>query len=305
MSHFAVAVISKHPEDVERLLAPYQENNMGDCPREFLEFVDAEREEKEVYETKFARRIQTPDGKLLSPWDKAFLKEEKEFGSTRDDYLIPPDCKEVLVSYKELYPTFEQYMRDCCGYNEPDPETGRFGYWENPNARWDYWLIGGRFRGLLKASRGYKADPSWEFLMGDGSLKPMDEPDRYDQAQIKDIDFTMDQALYDKAIRFWEVYVDGEPLKEGEDPEGMDSYYRPEYYRDFYGTKEAFAKERASFQPWAFVTPDEGWQQKGQMGWWATHDGSQESFQTFSEAWEHVLANIDPEYFITIVDCHI
>ena len=88
MSHFAVAVISKHPEDVERLLAPYQENNMGDCPREFLEFVDAEREEKEVYETKFARRIQTPDGKLLSPWDKAFLKEEKEFGSTRDDYLI-------------------------------------------------------------------------------------------------------------------------------------------------------------------------------------------------------------------------
>ena len=141
--------------------------------------------------------------------------------------------------------------------------------------------------------------------MGDGSLKPLDEPDRYDQAQIKDIDFTMDQALYDKAIRFWEVYVDGEPLKEGEDPEGMDSYYRPEYYRDFYGTKEAFAKERASFQPWAFVTSDEGWQQKGQMGWWATHDGSQESFQTFSEAWEQALVAASPEDYITIVDCHI
>lgn len=99
--------------------------------------------------------------------------------------------------------------------------------------------------------------------------------------------------------------MDGEPLKEGEDPEGMDSYYRPEYYRDFYGTKEAFAKERASFQPWAFVTPDEGWQQKGQMGWWATHDGSQESFQTFSEAWEQALVAASPEDYITIVDCHI
>ena len=46
-------------------------------------------------------------------------------------------------------------------------------------------------------------------------------------------------------------------------------------------------------------------QQKGQMGWWATHDGSQESFQTFSEAWEQALVAASPEDYITIVDCHI
>jgi hypothetical protein len=32
MSHFAVAVISKTP-DIEQLLAPYQENNMDNCPK--------------------------------------------------------------------------------------------------------------------------------------------------------------------------------------------------------------------------------------------------------------------------------
>jgi hypothetical protein len=50
MSHFTVAVISNSPEDIENLLAPYQENNMGDCPEEFLAFNDLEDEYKKEYE---------------------------------------------------------------------------------------------------------------------------------------------------------------------------------------------------------------------------------------------------------------
>ena len=37
MSHFTVMVIGDNPEEQ---LAPYQENNMGDCPQEYLEFND-------------------------------------------------------------------------------------------------------------------------------------------------------------------------------------------------------------------------------------------------------------------------
>lgn len=32
MSHFTVAVITDSPDNLEKLLAPFQENNMGDCP---------------------------------------------------------------------------------------------------------------------------------------------------------------------------------------------------------------------------------------------------------------------------------
>lgn len=39
MSHFTVAVFSDGSKTVEKLLAPYQENNMGDCPKEYLERV--------------------------------------------------------------------------------------------------------------------------------------------------------------------------------------------------------------------------------------------------------------------------
>jgi len=35
MSHFTVLVIGK---DVEEKLAPFQENNMDDCPKEYLKF---------------------------------------------------------------------------------------------------------------------------------------------------------------------------------------------------------------------------------------------------------------------------
>ena len=44
MSHFSVAVVTNtgSEEEVERLLAPYQENNMGDCPEEYLEFIEDE-----------------------------------------------------------------------------------------------------------------------------------------------------------------------------------------------------------------------------------------------------------------------
>lgn len=33
--HFAVLVIG---DDVEKKLAPYQQNNMGDCPKEHLKY---------------------------------------------------------------------------------------------------------------------------------------------------------------------------------------------------------------------------------------------------------------------------
>lgn len=50
MSHFTVAVFSDGRKMVEELLAPYQENNMGVCPKEYLEFVSATEREREVYE---------------------------------------------------------------------------------------------------------------------------------------------------------------------------------------------------------------------------------------------------------------
>ena len=60
MSHFTVMVIGDNPEDQ---LAPYQENNMGTCPEEFLEFRD---------ETEYLRKN----------WDEMSAEEKKEYDNS-------------------------------------------------------------------------------------------------------------------------------------------------------------------------------------------------------------------------------
>ena len=120
MSHFSVAVITTTglDEDVDKLLAPFQENNMGDCPKQYLEF-----------------------------------NEDQDY--------------------------------------EIDEETGKRGYWENPNAKWDWYTVGGRCPGMLKLKTGGNANV----------------------AKIKDIDLSIDNEAYNEAIRFWEVEVEGLPKK--------------------------------------------------------------------------------------------
>jgi hypothetical protein len=51
------------------------------------------------------------------------------------------------IPFKSKYPSFEDYMEEYCGYKERDPEMNRYGRWENPNAKWDWYEIGGRWAG--------------------------------------------------------------------------------------------------------------------------------------------------------------
>lgn len=131
MSHFCVLVIG---DNVEKQLAPYQENNMGCCPEEYLKFVDEEKDCKDKYENEIVKKVVMPDGKLLRE-----------------------------IKFKDLYSTFEEYMKNWCGFKNRDEKTGRYGYWENPNKKWDWWIIGGRWRGF------FKMKPSL-LLSSDGSL---------------------------------------------------------------------------------------------------------------------------------------
>ncbi|GJM78137.1 hypothetical protein HMSSN139_06330 [Paenibacillus sp. HMSSN-139] len=83
MSHFTVAVITESLDKVEDLLAPYQENNMGDCPKEYLEFHDVEEEYRKIYENESLERIQLEDGRIVSPYDKVFRKSNSKWQCNR------------------------------------------------------------------------------------------------------------------------------------------------------------------------------------------------------------------------------
>ena len=149
MSHFTVLVIGENPEEQ---MAPYQENNMGDCPKEYLEFCDEEEGYLKEYNNDSKSMIKMPNGDLKSPYDEIFKKTDPE-ASWSHSYEIPIECKKVEVLFKEVYSTFEEFMEDWAGYDEKDPETGKFGYWENPNRKWDWYQMGGRWSGYFQLKK--------------------------------------------------------------------------------------------------------------------------------------------------------
>jgi hypothetical protein len=184
MSHFAVMVAipnaknriygeSKNTEldgefldDIlKEMLAPFQENNMGNCPEEFLEFNDTEEENKEEYEAQtwkgYRKKQKNGQFRHLSKFDKEIekithpvlerMRKEKEKQGKELDLLLGLNNKDeelaialevskalakkgwekVKLPMKEVYATFEQFMANWHGSKERDPKTGKYGYWEN------------------------------------------------------------------------------------------------------------------------------------------------------------------------------
>lgn len=161
MSHFSLLV--RLPADADpadaadlearlgALLLPYKEAGCGadDPPglEAYLSFCDKEDELRGQYATGRRRMLRLADGTVACPFEDRF--RNPELFSPLPQYLVPADAAEFEVPFAQCYATFEEYARDHCGFDERDPRAGRFGYWKNPNQRWDYWRVGGCYTGLL------------------------------------------------------------------------------------------------------------------------------------------------------------
>jgi hypothetical protein len=120
MSHFTVLVIGP---DHESQLAPFQENNMGDCPKEYLTFTDEEDEMLKKYQTEKTEVIIMTDGRKLSRYNEAFRNPDRALNLDAPSHIVPNGLKITEVPFTEAYATFEDYARDY--------ERGTMGWWGN------------------------------------------------------------------------------------------------------------------------------------------------------------------------------
>ena len=181
-----------------------------------------------------------------------------------------------------------------------DKTVGAGGYWHNPNARWDWWEIGGSWRGLIRllpGKSGYRAPV-------DRWSKGFDYPaDRCDGARVADCDFSPDTSRVARLQREWEVLVEGAAQREGED---FISIWKPEYYLQRYGDKETYIRRETAFSTYAFVTADGAWHEQGRMGWFGFDDATNESMNQYEKEFQAYLQEArENGLAITIVDCHI
>ena len=185
---------------------------------------------------------------------------------------------------------------------EVDETMGKPGRWYNPNARWDWYCVGGRWCGQLKLLEGRKG---WYGSDYSEEEREQLKKGRCDSAYVQDCDFSPNQEVYKKALRFWEVIVEGKPCTDGE-KDAFFNIFKPEYYRQQYGTKENYARHQSDFLPYAFLTPDGEWHETGRMGWWGMDNATAESRDAFRESFEAFLKEAQEQnLLITIVDCHI
>jgi hypothetical protein len=166
MTHFATLV--RVPADasptsegilswVTKLMEPWQEHACtGECPPEFMEFHDSEDEYRQDWENEGTEYIDVTgrtvppsdrdsapiihnDRVLVLPWHEMF-RVPGSIGTGAGTHAPPADLARVEVKHNEIHPVFEDYVKAWHGGRERDAKTGRYGYWENPDKKWDYWL---------------------------------------------------------------------------------------------------------------------------------------------------------------------
>ena len=150
----------------------------------------------------------------------------------------------------------------------------------NPNARWDWYVIGGRFAGRLRVNG-----------------------DRTDSAKVGEIDFSPDPEVYKDSLRFWEVVVEYKPAKPEEE---HFSIYNEKYYRETYGDRETFARVNSLFKTHAVITPDGEWHERGEVGYFGeSSETPEEGIEWDKKYVERFIDGADKELILTVVDCHI
>lgn len=155
-------------------------------------------------------------------------------------------------------------------YDDKTDGDGNIYSTYNPNSKWDWYCVGGRWSG--------------ELVNGD-------------EAKIKDIDFSLDKEKYDEAIEFWNENVIGD---------GNEGIYKKEYYTERYKTAEKYAECCAGFNTYAVVTPDGKWHAPGEMWWFGVStESDDECMDWYDHYKERFIDTADPEWILTIVDCHI
>lgn len=194
-----------------------------------------------------------------------------------DYYNLPEEEKTddkwaaMIQPYIDACDAHEKAQPD---YNKPDPNcsicdgVGTYKSEYNPQSKWDWWTIGGRWTGMLS--------PDYD---------PNKDPDN-----IKTCNF-----------------CNGTGKRSGDDCNSCNGTGQaikwPTEWKEFDGDIMPLAQVSDETIPFAILTPDGRWFERGEMGWFGmVKDEKEES------SWAKTVQHVRAEYgdsIAVVVDCHI
>ena len=249
--------------------------------------------------------------KLLAPYNEN-LEVEPYLKYTVDEAIAY--IKEHCVPYNDYLKEYtDRQLIDWFAENEGllVKQSGLYSTY-NPNSKWDWYLIGGRFSDKLELTdEGIEEtikqhNHGW---FGQASKKEQIEYVKYtDSAPIKYIKWhtTLSQEEKDELRRWWKINVDGDEPKDGEE-EDEDFFWNLDWFRRRYKDADIYIKLKEMIIFFAVITPDGKWYAPSNMGWWACTDGEPEDELKWDlEFYDRFIKpNLDSNLICTVVDCHI
>lgn len=295
MSHFTVLVIGDDPEEQ---LAPFHEYECTGENDEYVQDIDQTEEvQAQIDSVGLTQGLEYfgLDDKVVSDASEVDIYSEHEYG-----YAIVKDDKLIKAVRRT-----------------------------NPDARWDWYQLGGRWSGFfLTKGEGTQGEKSW------ATEKIELPPNRVDMLLKKDLDLegmkAEARANAENRYKALELVLDGSPLP----PRFRDF---SQGYEDIEQAREAYkalpvvqALEKASMMPWfgdindtygpskeAYIqrmvnrclmpyaiVKDSVWYAQGEMGWWgmSSDDMTEDEWQSKVN---ELIESVDDETLLSLYDCHI
>jgi len=289
MSHFTLLVVGA---DVDKQLEPFNE---------------AIRVARYVAKTK----------KQLIAEEKASLKQSKkkltEYLKDPEEYkkgCSNPDHIKWLTEELplQLKATDEELHKKALEWYEPEDigKKGEVYSTYNPNSKWDWYQVGGRWAGFFKLKAGRTGEVGEKSWCNEGKEIPKD---RVDVAKKGDIDFEGMKAdslkKANETYDLFEALLKSDPVKAEkeaywnygvENTSGKRSKWTPE-------TRKQYV-ERCGMPTTFAVLKDGLWYERGKMGWWAFVSNEKKGNKWDAEFWK-LLEELSDDTLLTVVDAHI
>lgn len=273
MSHFTVAVFTNEEPTydlIDTLLEPFDENKEVRIFVSHEDMVKRVRHDIQIYnERVYQRYVQDKEGYSIGKNTAHLHYLEHEF----QPKLTWTD-EQCIQGYIDDYILTEFIEEDVV-------EDGVYTRY-NPQSKWDWYQVGGRWGGLLLTKNG-------------GNVNT---------AEVSNLDLNPKQEDIDYRTREWEIVVENQPLRDGEEREDFNVFINPNYYRKNYKTKDNYVRQQTKLLTYAALTQDGKWYEPGQMGWFGASDATYESKLSFEEQFDELMKEYK-DGWITIVDCHI
>ena len=247
--------------------------------------------------------------KLLAPYSENLqvepylkYKHDDALKALRDEYgYEEEEIDDALL---------ESFVKEYSSYSLKDGDVYTT---YNPNSKWDWYSIGGRFDGELELTDNgieeainYPNNPQW---FKDMSREEQVEHVKWvNTAPINCIKWfkPLSEEYKVDLKRWWEINIENDELKDGEE---KDKYflYNPEWFKRRYKDIDTYIKSQEITSFFAVLTPDGKWHEPGQMGWFACasckpEDELKWNFEFYDR---FIKPNLDSDLICTIVDCHI